>query len=1061
MFKKTIKRTSRLILVVGLLLVSVAATLAQGMDRQSLQRADRASVDRPLPAALGELKLDQPLTADGDALMGGLHASLFGQSGTQRVVVRLNQPSLAAAGVEGIEPSARASNRQAIKMQQDMVVANARSLDSGVRVLGAVDVVMNAVMLEVDGAALQALAADPNVVSINPVIDYQMDLSETVSYIGAAEVQQVDGYDGSGVKVAVLDSGIDYLHAALGGSGDPAEYAANDPTVIEPGTFPTAKVVGGYDFIGSQWFGGAGSPPEAPDPDPLDDGPGAGHGTHVSHIIAGVGGVAPGADLYAVKVCSSISTSCSGVSIINGLNWALDPDGDGDTSDRMDIVNMSLGANMGDPTVDDTSFAVEQLAAAGILVVNSAGNGSDIPYIHGTAASSPSALSVAQTNVPSAVQPIMDVIAPDDIVGQYPAVFQAWSVSLEDTGRIEGPLQYGDGSGGNLDGCAPFAPGSLAGKIVLVDRGACNFTLKIKNISDGGGLAGIIGLIAPGDPFVGGDGGDRPINIPGFMISQGVANTLRSGLPDTVVVFDPANGIPLVGHMVGSSSRGPNIALNQVKPEIGAPGASVSAVAGSGTGTTPFSGTSGAAPMVSGSAALLMQAYPDRSWAEIKAVLVNNGETNIMNEPAFFGGDLAPITRIGGGEVRVDDALHSDLAAWERTTNLPSLSWGFHDVTGNVTLVKRVIIQNYTGRNILLKTVPEFRFDNDTGGEVRISAPSYFTVPSHGSIGIPVHLFIRPYQDTPLHDWAMNAGSGGADADRLTFNEYDGYLHFVEAGNESNSIHLPWQVLPRAAGDIEIGAQQTGFDWVRNQGVGLSFIDTYSLIGTSPNDSVDPQPGQQQLLPDLRYVGVQTFPVPAGFCSDVPSFVMSFAVNTWDRQTHPNPTSFQFELDTNTDGTPDYIVLNRDFTLTNVTDGRNLTWVVDLATGLADAFFFTTHYTNSANTVLTFCGEQIGMNADDMLVTEIDIDVFAQDFYYGGPGDLLEGLNIVPLGERFFTIFQNGDVQFTVLPPKSDKLGYFIIDFGEQFNDSEVGVMALFGPGAPADNEVEVGIFVP
>ena len=114
------------------------------------------------------------------------------------------------------------------------------------------------------------------------------------------------------VRVAVLDSGIDYLHAALGGSGDAAEFADNDPTVIEPGTFPTAKVVGGYDFTGSVWPNG----PEAPDPDPIDDGPEGGHGTHVADIIAGEAGVAPGADLYAVKVCSSVSTSCSGIALI-------------------------------------------------------------------------------------------------------------------------------------------------------------------------------------------------------------------------------------------------------------------------------------------------------------------------------------------------------------------------------------------------------------------------------------------------------------------------------------------------------------------------------------------------------------------------------------------------------------------------------------------------------------------------------------------------------------------------------------------------------------------------
>jgi hypothetical protein len=75
-------------------------------------------------------------------------------------------------------------------------------------------------------------------------------------------------------------------------------------------------------------------------------------------------------------------------------------------------------------------------------------------------------------------------------------VFQAWSVPL--AGPISGPVQYADGAGGNLNGCAPFAPGSLTGLIVLVDRGACNFTLKISNISQAGGAAGIIGLVAPG-----------------------------------------------------------------------------------------------------------------------------------------------------------------------------------------------------------------------------------------------------------------------------------------------------------------------------------------------------------------------------------------------------------------------------------------------------------------------------------------------------------------------------------------------------------------------------------
>jgi hypothetical protein len=93
------------------------------------------------------------------------------------------------------------------------------------------------------------------------------------------------------------------------------------------------------------------------------------------------------------------------------------------------------------------------------------------------------------------------------------------------------------------------------------------------------------------------------------MVTQAIGNRLKSGLPNTVVRFDPAVGIPLAGSMVGSSSRGPQHEdTTLIKPEIGAPGASVSAIAGSGTDTGPFGGTSGAAPMVSGSAALLLEA---------------------------------------------------------------------------------------------------------------------------------------------------------------------------------------------------------------------------------------------------------------------------------------------------------------------------------------------------------------------------------------------------------------------------------------------------------------------
>ena len=138
---------------------------------------------------------------------------------------------------------------------------------------------------------------------------------------------------------------------------------------------------------------------------------------------------------------------------------------------------------------------------------------------------------MAQTQVPSAALQLLDV---DGV--NYPAVFQPWSVPLSSV--LSGPVQYGDGAGGNLNGCAPFAPGSLTGLIVLVDRGACNFTLKISNISQAGGLVGIIGLVAPGAPFSGGDGGDRPIDIPGYMINQADSNAIKAQIGNASIVTD-------------------------------------------------------------------------------------------------------------------------------------------------------------------------------------------------------------------------------------------------------------------------------------------------------------------------------------------------------------------------------------------------------------------------------------------------------------------------------------------------------------------------------------------
>ena len=204
------------------------------------------------------------------------------------------------------------------------------------------------------------------------------------------------GRFGDGVRIGVIDTGIDYRHADFGG-----------------GTFPNAKVVGGHDFAGDAYTGRSGSIPE-PDADPLDC---EGHGTHVAGTAAGYGvnadgttyrgsyssvdldalkigpGTAPKASLYALKVFG-----CEGGTNLTAqaLDWALDPNGDGDFSDRLDVVNLSLGSDFGASDDPDALF-VRKLVEHGVVVVAAAGNGGDFYDVAGSPGNAPEAISVANS----------------------------------------------------------------------------------------------------------------------------------------------------------------------------------------------------------------------------------------------------------------------------------------------------------------------------------------------------------------------------------------------------------------------------------------------------------------------------------------------------------------------------------------------------------------------------------------------------------------------------------------------------------------------------------------
>jgi hypothetical protein len=444
--------------------------------------------------------------------------------------------------------------------------------------------------------------------------------------------------------------------------------------------------------------------------------------------------------------------------------------------------------------------------------------------------------------------------------------------------------------------------------------------------------------------------------------------------------------------------------------------------------------------MVAGSAALLIQAYPGLIPAEVKARLMNNGETNIITDP-FTG--LAPISRIGGGEVRVDRALLAPAAAWDDELLLGSLSFGFHDVSkSTVNLFKTVRVRNYSDKDIWYNVTPSFRFENDAeSGAVEVEAPKQVFVKAGKDATFTVKMTIH---GELLYGNYMNSGSQGADPSALDTNEFDGYLTLDDG---VHPIHMAWHVLPRQAAETIVRPSFLKFDKnalamlnVVNRGVGTAQIDAYSLLGLSDN-LPEGGPGENNPVPDLRAVGVQTFPVPAGFCSAEPSFLWAFAINSWERQQHlvAPDAYYSVFVDVNRDGVDDFEIFNFDFSLSSgLTDGRVLTWVADTASGAASAFFYAEHATNTANTVLLVCGEQLGLTGTDMLTTFVDVTFQAYDWYYGnGVTDEISGITITPLGERYFGVFS--DV------PGKEKTFTFVEDFGKGFNE-DLGLL-LFTNG--------------
>jgi subtilisin family serine protease len=888
----------------------------------------------------------------------------------------------------------------ALKTKQDALMKQVKTL--GGTEIARLGKAYNALVISADASKLPQIARLPGVSAVRPVVNHEKALSSTVPYVGAKALQDL-GLTGLGVKVAVLDSGIDYTHRNLGGSGLSADFnaaAAAAAGVAPAALYPSAKVIGGFDFVGESWPNG----PLLQDGNPIDAGVGSGHGTHVADIAAGASldglhkGVAPGAKLYAVKVCSSVSTSCNGLAILQGLEWSMDPNGDLDFSDAADIVNLSLGASYGQRENPSTE-ALSNVVRFGIVAAVSAGNSADRPFILGSPSNTAEAISVAQTQMPGAGAVPLVVTAPAGIAGVY-----------ANTATLDwAPI--GAGFGGTLRRAGPSGSANalacdlgttidFTGTVALIDRGVCSVSIKVANAANRGAIGVIIANNASGDAPTFSFGGGAPM-VPSLVITQATGNVLKS-VPDNTaqVTVSPANSIPLAGSMAATSSRGPAYNFAAIKPEIGAPGASVSAINGTGDGTGGFGGTSGAAPMVAGAAALLLQKFPNAAPPEIKARLMNAANQTVYINPATQPGVLAPITRIGAGELRVNAAAALTTGLWDASnTYSPALSFGSPRATGMMTLSKKVAVRNYSATPRTYTITRSFRYADDAAsGAVVLNAPASIAVPANGTAAFTLSLALDA---SKLPNWNFSSAANQGNGALLQGVEFDGYITVAD-GTDGASV--PWHVLPRksanvvAATNVALGGAPSGNLPISNIGGAISGpLEIFALTGTSPQISgQQPAYGGGQAIVDLRAAGVRAV--------DVGGLGLQFGISTYGERAHPAyPAEFDIYVDANNDGVFDAVVYNAE-NGAFASSGQTIVYVQKLNpngsnNGGAVARFYAGADLMSGNMIMTVLASDLGVTDPNQ---QIRFSVYAFDNYFtGSQTDAIVNMVYTPAMPRF------------------------------------------------------------
>ncbi len=932
----------------------------------------------------------------------------------------------------------------------------------------------NGIKVRVPARQLQQLAALPGVVAVRTLQLARPSNVKGVPLIGAPQVWQQYGLRGEGVKIAIIDTGIDYTHANFGGPGTAAAYEAAhaaETAPADPRWFgPNApRVKGGIDLAGDSYNADPGSPSYQPvphaDANPLDC---QGHGTHVAGSAAGSGvtadgqgwrgsyepsiyddparwrigpGVAPKAELYAVRVFG-----CGGSTdlTVDAIEWAVD--------NGMHVINMSLGSPFGGAD-DPSAAAATNAAKAGVIVVASAGNEGPNAYMTGSPASADGAISVAaQDPTPSfagaqMTLPSGAVIPVQNSNGASFANGTRYTVAVLRNGYPGGAVALGC-SQAEYD-AFPGGAAALAGKLVVTTRGTCSRVARaIFAQRNGAAASAMIDSSTGFPPFEGPitgseETGPYTVTIPFFGVrglptgSSSDGARLRAADGGSVTVTNALLQNPNFLGIASFSSAGPRSGDSALKPEITAPGVStVSAGVGTGNGPDTLSGTSMSAPHVAGVAALTRQAHPKWKAEQIKAAIVGTGD------PAKVAG-YRP-SRAGSGMVQPLLSTASQVVARGEGRFAAALNFGIEELSSDLRSRRSATLENKGDRWATFRVVV-----------TRSSGVPHSLQPVRASVAVPPggSAEVGFLLSVPAASAGASNGAG------LSYYEAAGVVEFVPQSSADNggiTLRLPYQLVPRPAADVRtavpaLRGSATSTATITNGGGVIAGDADFYAWGLEGRRT----PGK--LGNDIRAVGTQAF------AWDATTQLLVFAVNNFDRWSNASVNEFDIGVDVDGDGVDDYFVVGADQGLvtTGTANGRLGSFVFSTRSPGASLMFLATAPTDSSTALLPVLSSQLCRRAEPCLSAEnprISYHAVGFDVAGGSAPDPVPGVakfnvwasaisqggfaTVAPRGVDRSVAISADPVEWALTPP----LGLMVVTLDNKSGPAEAQLIKLLKP---------------